>query len=355
MWFWDTGEDWITKGDAARDVKNWRAAARYYRKALKSNPRLAPIWVQYGHALKESGRMLEAEAAYQRSLAISPSVADTHLQLGHLRKLKGNIADAAESYAQAFRRDHGLVDAERELRALGRDADVQKIRDEEILPPSLADQIASHYWWHSIDLGNGIITPGKKSLAQMAAEFARTFGGLSLAGKSVLDVGAWNGGFCVEAARRGATRTVALDHFTWNAPGFRGRETFELVRRVTGLPLEAVDIDLDMPQLSLSHLGLFDVVLFLGVFYHLQDPIAALREVSALAREVLVLETHVERTLSPRPAMIFYPYDELNRDPTNWWGPNKECAVQLLRYNGFRRIDIGNIAGLRKIFRASRE
>jgi hypothetical protein len=40
---------------------------------------------------------------------------------------------------------------------------------------------------------------------------------------------------------------------------------------VTGLPLEAVDVDLDTPQLSLSHLGQFDVVLFLGVFYHLQD------------------------------------------------------------------------------------
>jgi tRNA (mo5U34)-methyltransferase len=84
----------------------------------------------------------------------------------------------------------------------------------------------------------------------MAAEFARTFGGLSLAGKSVLDVGAWNGGFSVEAARRGATRVAALDHFAWNASGFRGRETFELVKRVTGLPLEAVDVDLDMPQFA---------------------------------------------------------------------------------------------------------
>jgi 2-polyprenyl-3-methyl-5-hydroxy-6-metoxy-1,4-benzoquinol methylase len=109
-----------------------------------------------------------------------------------------------------LRRDHGLVDAERELRALGRDGDVQKIQEEEVATLSLADQIASHYWWHSIDLGNGVITPGKKSTARMAAEFARTFGGLSLADKSVLDVGAWDGGFSVEAARRGATRVVSV-------------------------------------------------------------------------------------------------------------------------------------------------
>jgi O-antigen biosynthesis protein len=68
-----------------------------------------------------------AEAAYRRALEISPYVADTHLQRGHLQKVQGNIADAAESYAEALRRDHGLVDAERALRLLGRDADVQKL------------------------------------------------------------------------------------------------------------------------------------------------------------------------------------------------------------------------------------
>jgi hypothetical protein len=51
----------------------------------------------------------------------------------------------------------------------------------------------------------------------------------------------------------------------------------------------------------------------------MQDPIAALREV----REVLVLETHVERTLDPRPATIFYSHDELNGDETNGWAPTE--------------------------------
>jgi hypothetical protein len=141
---WDRARRWIAKGDAARDGKNWTAAARYYRKALKRNLKLAPIWVQYGHALKESGRIDDAEAAYRRSLAISPHVADAHLQLGHLQKVKGDLVAAVESYAAALRRDHGLVDAERELHALGRDAEIQKIRDEEVTLLSLADQIASH-------------------------------------------------------------------------------------------------------------------------------------------------------------------------------------------------------------------
>ena len=70
-------------------------------------------------------------------------MADTHLQLGHLQKVKGDLVAAVESYAAALRRDHGLVDAERELHALG-DAEIQKIRDEEVTLLSLADQIASH-------------------------------------------------------------------------------------------------------------------------------------------------------------------------------------------------------------------
>ena len=50
------------------------------------------------------------------------------------------------------------------------------------------------------------------------------------------------------------------------------------------------------------------------MFYHLQEPIAALPEVSELAREVLILEAHIERTLNLRPAMIFYRGNELNGD-----------------------------------------
>jgi tetratricopeptide (TPR) repeat protein len=264
MRLWDRFKYWIARGNAARDARGWSAAARCYRKALKLQPDLAPIWVQYGHALKESGQPSDAEAAYRRALALAPNNADTHLQLGHLKKLQGEISSAAESYAEALRRDNGLIDAASELRALGCDADVQKILDEKTHPCSVADQIASHFWWHSIDLGNGIVTPGKKRPARMAAEFANTFARISLVGKSVLDIGAWNGGFSVEAARRGAARVVALDHYTWNLADFRGRETFELVNSITGLGLEAVDVDLDAPQLSLGGLGQFDVVLFFG-------------------------------------------------------------------------------------------
>lgn len=219
----------------------------------------------------------------------------------------------------------------------------------------ISDQVARHYWFHTIDLGNGILTPGLKSAEMMRQESEAMFGPINLRNKSLLDVGAWNGGFSVEAARRGAARIAALDHATWNNPELQGRETFDLVAEATNNKFDAIDIDLDQSGLSLKSLGRFDVVLFAGVFYHLIDPIAATRELAALTREVLVVETHVENIGDGRPAMVFYPGAELSNDRSNWWGPNVACVVSLLKQFGFPKVDVSNGSNnSRKIFHAYR-
>jgi tRNA (mo5U34)-methyltransferase len=215
--------------------------------------------------------------------------------------------------------------------------------------------IDPYTWWHSIDLGGGVTTSGVKTAELMASEFANTFSNVDLRGKSVLDIGASDGGFSVEAARRGASRVVAVDQYDRKHEYWNGRERIDLVSAATGIAIEAVAVDLDSPRLSLAHLGQFDIVLFLGVFYHLVDPIAALREIVPLARELLILETHVEETGDPRPLMIFYPGGELGGDPTNWWGPNTACVREMLRIAGFNRIDLSPGSGAnRQLFHAYR-
>jgi tRNA (mo5U34)-methyltransferase len=350
-YFWRRAEYWVTRGDAARDRRAWRDAQRFYRRALSRRPSLDGIWIQYGHVLKEDGQLTAAEQAYRRAVDTVPHNADALFQLGHLRQVQGDPDGAHRYFTEALRRDGSLNGAEQALRAIGGKPDAKGV-----LPPlSLEERVASQFWWHSIDLGNGIVTPGHKDRRRMAIEFANTFGKLDLSGRSVLDIGAWTGGFSVEAARRGANRVVALDHYSWNAPQFRGREAFDLVNEITGLGIEAVDVDLDAPQLSLEHLGPFDVVLFLGVFYHLHDPIAGLREAAALAREALVVETLIERPLNPRPSMVFYPGAERGGDPTNWWGPNTACILELLRQAGFRRVEVTRGFGRsRRVFHAFR-
>jgi len=223
---------------------------------------------------------------------------------------------------------------------------------------TLQEKVDQYIWFHSIDLGGGVVTSGNKSLELMKSEAELFFSSVDLNGKSFLDVGAWNGGFSLEAARRGAASVTGIDNYTWNHPQYRGRETYDLVSEATDSHFEAVDINLDAPQLSLNHLGQFDIVLFAGVFYHLQDPLAATREVAALAREVLILETHIESIPEERPAMVYFPGAENADDPTNWWGPNVALIRALLTTTGFARVDVITdptaVSATRGIFHAYR-
>jgi tRNA (mo5U34)-methyltransferase len=209
-------------------------------------------------------------------------------------------------------------------------------------------------WHHSIALPNGQIIAGWKSLEVMKQQYDMTFGPLDLKGKSVLDLGTWSGAFAVEAARRGAAKVVGVDYVTWRPPFTYGREAFDFVVAASGFQIEGVELDLDATPLSLGHLGSFDIVLFLGVFYHLKDPIAAIREINKITRETLVIETYHALELAPKPpAMIFYPGRELANDPTNWWAPNISCVESLLTTFEFPRVVVTDgSAPNRKVFHA---
>lgn len=201
------------------------------------------------------------------------------------------------------------------------------------------DEIARLDWWHSIDLGNGVITPGKKSLDLLKREAAAYFHKTDLSGASFLDIGTWNGANAFEARRRGAARIVALDAPAWEKRG--GRQTFELARRI--LRMEDIEaLELDIFDFTLDRPGQFDVVLFAGVFYHLYDPIRGLQLVSKCAKNLLIVETHLDLMDVDRPALVFYPRNELNKDASNWWGPNAQCMIDLLRSNGFAKIKFVN-------------
>jgi tRNA (mo5U34)-methyltransferase len=205
---------------------------------------------------------------------------------------------------------------------------------------------------HSITLPDGRVIKGDKSLATMQDQYLRTFEPLSLVDKSVVDLGTWTGAFAIEAARRGASKVVGVDHFMWKYPDVR--QTYRFVTQSFGYDIPDVECDLDASPLDLSSLGKFDISLFLGVFYHLKDPIAAIREIAKITREVLVIETYWAADLpSDRPLMAFYPGRELANDPSNWWAPNIPCVVALLKTFGFPDVVVSDGSGLnRKMFHA---
>ena len=200
----------------------------------------------------------------------------------------------------------------------------------EVAPRILREQVAAINWFHSLELAPGLVTRGTDDTRQRLDILGLP---RDLSGKTVLDVGAWDGFFSFEAERRNAQRVVAADSFAWQESGKRG---FELARQVLGSRVE--DMDIDVMELSPERLGQFDVVLCLGVLYHLRHPLLGLERVASVTRGQLILETHVDLTWTRRSAMAFYPTNELNWDPTNWWGPNPPAVEAMLRDVGFAQV-----------------
>jgi tRNA (mo5U34)-methyltransferase len=202
--------------------------------------------------------------------------------------------------------------------------DVEKVRAE----------IANVNWYHQIDLGDGIVTPGVDDTPSRMAPLELP---LDLSGKSVLDIGAWDGVFSFEAERRGASRVLATDSFCWSGEGWGTKEGFLTASRILGSRVD--DLEIDVMDLSPERVGTFDLVLFVGVLYHLRHPLLALERVASVTGEQLIFDSHTAMVEESAPVMLFYPGTELNDDPTNWWGPNPPAVEAMLRDVGFRRIE----------------
>jgi tRNA (mo5U34)-methyltransferase len=203
---------------------------------------------------------------------------------------------------------------------------------------------AVKFWWHHLDLGQGIITPGHQGTTTMdgtAETLERLHLPDDLTGKTVLDVGAWDGAFSFAAEKRGANRVLATDHYVWHDERF-GMDGFLTARELLGSKVQHKDIDVF--DISPETVGVFDITLFLGVLYHLRNPLLALDRMAAVTRELIIVETHVVRTNEDHlPLMRFYEGAELNGDPTNWWGPNLLCLEQMVRSAGFREVRVMDV------------
>jgi tRNA (mo5U34)-methyltransferase len=224
------------------------------------------------------------------------------------------------------------------------------------------------YWWHSIDVGAGVVTPGAKwGGGREIMEYERRRMGIpdDYAGRSVLDVGAYDGYYAFDAERRGAGRVVAIDHFVWLhdlTPGgppvdyslaylppdglppagapLPGKRAFDCAHELLGSQVEPVVAD--FMHYDLERLGRFDVVLYLGILYHMEEPLTALRRVRAVCDGLAIIESEAVRVegFEEVPLARLVPGDDVNEDPTNWWVPNLAGLVALARGAGFERVEV---------------
>lgn len=222
----------------------------------------------------------------------------------------------------------------------------------------LRERASAIDWWHGgIDLGHGIMTEGTTQPARSLSPFL----GLpdDLSGKSVLDVCTWDGFVAFECEQRNAAKVVATDSFAWNkangvgAMHRTGRDGFDLAHEAR--QSKVYPVECDILDLSPAKLGTFDIVLLLGVLYHMRHPLLALERVAAMTHGLLILETHTDLTTENSPAMRFYPGSEVNNDPTNWWGPNVACVAAMLFDVGFVNVGWTNAVSQRVVFHASKK
>jgi tRNA (mo5U34)-methyltransferase len=230
-------------------------------------------------------------------------------------------------------------------------------------PVELRRRMGELGWYHSIDLGQGVITSGAVPLdAVNDADMP------DMKGRSVLDVGAWDGANSFRAERLGATRIVALDHYVWGVdlgrrqqywdecsrrgelpdhtqdetrfwnPALPGRRGFDFARAALGSSVESVVAD--FMTTDLDALGRFEVVLYMGVLYHMREPLTALQRVRQVTTEVAVIETEaVEiRGRSEESLLQFIAGNDLYQDYGNWYVPNQAALHQLCRAAGFSRV-----------------
>jgi tRNA (mo5U34)-methyltransferase len=191
------------------------------------------------------------------------------------------------------------------------------------------------HWFHGIDLGDGLLTPGFKDNNLLRAEANVVFS-YPVAGKTVLDIGAWDGFFSFEAERRGASRVLATDWYCWSGPGWGTQAGFNHARRVLKSNVE--DQEINVPDISPETVGIFDVVIMSGVLYHVTDPLMILKKAADVTRECLIIETAVALVDVADPAMQFLNAMPHNGDPTNFWSPNPAAVIAMLKWCGFKNV-----------------
>lgn len=197
-----------------------------------------------------------------------------------------------------------------------------------------AARIAGIDWFHRIELAPGLVTDGKIDPRPRLAGLRLPD---DLSGRTLLDVGAWDGFFSFEMERRGA-KVTALDSFSWSGEGWGSRAGFDCAREALGSTVTPVEME--VLDLSPDAIGTFDVVLFLNVLYHMMHPALAIERVASVTRDLLVLETFTDLNDVAEPAIALYAPGDLWGDETSYCGPNVPSLDLMLRNAGFREVEV---------------
>jgi len=233
-----------------------------------------------------------------------------------------------------------------------------------------------YYWYHTVDLGNGLVTPGIYDYRETIDSFDFP---ADMTGMTVLDVGSATGFFAFEFERRGA-RVISMELPSLrDLDRFPGQDVESSLRKIENMMFPE---SLDTPEfkrapyserdlywyllegpfrfcreklgsrvercystvydITLERTGVregFDFVFIGDVLIHLLYPLRALAALAPLCRGQLVFAGVLPEGPQEPPAMVYIGGADPADDEVAWWHPNLSCLVQMLKKLGFADVD----------------
>jgi tRNA (mo5U34)-methyltransferase len=233
--------------------------------------------------------------------------------------------------------------------------------------------LSNYYWYHTIDLGNGLITPGNYDYRSTLPLFKFPE---DMSGMDVLDVGSATGFFSFEFEKRGASVTsVELPSIAdWDMPPGEDREQtlkelsayhrvrtveeiqyfhldgpFEFCRKVLNSKVKrchATIYDLSPQKLGRDA---FDLVFIGDVLLHTFSPLKALASVALLCKRTAIISQELADLPDSTPLMRYVGGETRKGDNRTWWQPNRSCFEEMLKRLGFKSVSVvGHHTGMER-------
>ena len=221
------------------------------------------------------------------------------------------------------------------------------MRDKEQLEKKLREDFT--YWYHRIELGNGVITPGFH-YEPMWDNIRKVRDKIDYKGKTILDIASFDGLWAFEAEKLGAKTVVATDclyrtfrNFMFCKEALNSKcipyynvSPYNLYERLDVFFQENYDSEKPYDRM-------FDIVQHLGLLYHLRDPFLSLSQARSCLKNggMLLIETNV--VLNSEESFLLYngiPFTyRASKNHTVWWVPTVNCLKEMLMATLFEPIE----------------
>jgi tRNA (mo5U34)-methyltransferase len=210
-------------------------------------------------------------------------------------------------------------------------------------------------WWHRIKLPDGTFTPGIVRHGPDGGDWPATRFGVTeelVRGRTVHDIGTWDGFFAFEAERLGATHVRATDATQDEGGTWAGTAGFLEAHRLLGSKVEHGHLNIQDADEVDQPANKADVVFLFGVLYHLTAPDTGLAHAASLAKHTLLIETAGSKNRGSAPVLEYLP--GLGGDPTNFYYPNPSWVAYQLAGLGFATAEVIHDSGARFTMRCTR-